>query len=68
MHHQMRVTPPLHAGLKANQCNFLECEAVQALKALEPTEPTSYRFLQVTHHPNQHPGSTDSEAKVLTVL
>ena len=41
MHHQMRVTPPLHAGLKANQCNFLECEAVQALKALEPTEPTS---------------------------
>ena len=34
-------TPPLRAGLKANQCNFLECEAVQALKALEPTKPTS---------------------------
>ena len=29
------------SGLKANQCNFLECEAVKALKALERTEPTS---------------------------
>ena len=56
------------SGLKANQCNFLECEAVKDLKALEPTEPTSERFRPVTHHPNQHPASTDAEAKVLTLL